>query len=155
LRDLLGTTIAGVPAWMQEARQDVAAAASRFEQRAGDLLARLESLAGRVEDALRRAEAAPPALSDPMARLVPWGVSALAYLDRRRACGAVGDCPLPELFQALAADYPDLTPGALQDGLRRLAETRAVRLTPANPEEIGEPEYAFVADGKLVWGVTR
>jgi hypothetical protein len=155
LRYLLGTTTAGVPGWMEEARQDVAAASARFERRAGELLARLESLAGRVEDALRRAEAAPPALSDPMAKLVPWGVSALAYLDRRKASGAVGDCPLPELFQALAGDDPDLTPGSLQDGLRRLAETRAVRLVPADPEEIAEPEYAFVVDGMLVWGVGR
>jgi hypothetical protein len=155
LRGVLGAAVNGVPAWMEQARQDVAAASGRFEQRAGEMLARLESLAARVEDALRRAEAAPPALSEPMAKLVPWGVAALEYLDRRKAAGADGDCRLSELFDALMASDPDLTLPAFQDGLRRLAETRAVRLVVGDAGAVNEPEYAFVADGKLVCGVGR
>jgi hypothetical protein len=155
LRGLLGETRAGVPAWMEQARQDVAAAAERFERKAGELLARLDALAVRVEDALRRAEAAPPALMEPMAKLVPWGVAALAYLDRRKAAGAAGDCPMSELFHALVSDHPGLALPAFQDGLRRLAEVRAVRLVPGNAAAVTEPEFAFVADGKLVWEVGR
>lgn len=155
LRDLLGQTRAGVPAWMEQARQDVALASDRFERRAGELLARLGSLAERVEAALRRAETASPTLPEPMARLVPWGMSALEYLDRRASAGAAGECPLPELFQAVTATAPDLSLPAFQDGLRRLAETRAVRLTAGDPAAITEPEFAFVADGKLVWAVGR
>jgi hypothetical protein len=155
LRAVLGAAVNGVPGWMEQARQDVAAASARFEQRAGEMLARLESLAARVEDALRRAEAAAPALSEPMAKLVPWGVAALEYLDRRKVAGAADDCRLSELFDALAQTHPDLTLPAFQDGLRRLAETRAVRLAAGDVAAVSEPEFAFVADGKLVWGVAR
>jgi hypothetical protein len=155
LRDLLGETRSGVPVWMERARADVATAAARFEQRAAELLSRLDSLAERVEAALRRAEADPPALTGPMAKLVPWGVAALEYLDRRKAAGAAGDCPLPELFQALTEAEPGLTLPAYQDGLLRLAEARAVRLTNGDPTALTEPEFAFVAGGKLVWGVGR
>jgi hypothetical protein len=155
LRDLLGETRAGVPAWMEQAKAEVATASARFEQRAAELLSRLGTLAERVEAALRRAEAGPPALTGPMAKLVPWGVAALEYLDHRKAAGAAGDCPLPDLFQALSEVETGLTLPAFQDGLRRLAEARAVRLTNGDPAAITEPEFAFVVDGKLVWGVGR
>jgi|SRR5579883_1865480 len=155
LRDLLGETRAGVPAWLDDAKREVALASARFEQRAGELLARLGTLTERVEAALRRAEAAPPALGGPMVQLVPWAIPALEYLDRRKSAGAVGECPLPELFQAVTKHSPDLTLPAFQDGLRRLADIRAVRLAPAVPGEMTEPEFAFVRDGKLMYYAGR
>jgi hypothetical protein len=155
LRVILDTARAGVPVWMVSAREEIATLSAKFEQRASELLARLDSLTERVEAALRRSETASPTLTKSMTELVPWGVAALEYLDQRKAAKAAGDCPLPELFQALIATHPDLTLAAFQDGLRHLAEVRALRLAPAEPSAITEPEYAFVIDGMLVWGIAR
>src|SRR5262249_15125999 len=145
LRDVLAATRAGVPVWMTEAKSEVAALSERFEARAAALLAHLNDLAIRVEAALRRAETSGPAIAEPVGRVVPWAVEALEYLDRRAASGAAGDCPLPELFHAVRSKCPELTLPAFHDGLRRLHDVRAVRLSPGGP--MSEPEYAVVVGG--------
>ena len=148
LKELLDGARDGVPGWMHDAKEQAALLAQRFEARAAEMLARLDSLAARVDDALRRAEVAPPQLASPVAEVVPWGVAAMAYLDRRKTAGAPV-CPLPELFAALGGDLPM---GEFHDGLRRLHDVRAARLVPM---ELTEPEYAFVIEGRLVGGVLR
>ena len=153
LKELLDATRTGVPAWMAEAKAEAALLSARFEERAAAVLGRLNELAARVEAALRRAEANGPGLGEPVGKLVPWAVDALEYLDRRVGGGAAGDCPLPELFHAVRGAHPALTLPAFHDGLRRLHDVRAVRLTPAGATD--EPEYAILADGKLMYAVTR
>lgn len=153
LKDVLAATQAGVPAWMAEAKQEVAALSTRFEERAAALLAHLDNLAVRVEAALRRAETGGPAVGEPVGRVVPWAVHALEYLDRRTASGAVGECQLPELFHAVRAKIPELTLSEFHNGLRRLHDVRAVRLTVGG--EMSEPEYAVVVEGRLMYAAGR
>jgi hypothetical protein len=153
LKGVLAATRAGVPAWMAEAKQEVAVLSTAFEVRAAAMLARLDDLASRVEAALRRAETSGPAVAEPVGRVVPWAVEALEYLDRRATSGATGDCPLPELFHAVRVKCPDLTLPAFHDGLRRLHDVRAVRLSSS--DEMDEPEYAIVVGGRLMYGVGR
>ena len=73
--------------------------------------------------------------------------------ERRRDAGSLGECPLPELFNAVRVRFPDLTLPTFQDGLKRLHDVRAVRLAPA--AEVAEPEYAVVVDGKLMYAAGR
>ena len=84
---------------------------------------------------------------------MPWAVDAMEYLDRRETGGALGDCPLPELFHAVRVKFPELPLPAFQDGVKRLHDVRAVRLAPS-PMMV-EPEYAVVADGKLMYAASR
>jgi hypothetical protein len=153
LKEVLDATRAGVPSWMAEAKQEVAALATHFQVRGAAVLARLDALASRVEAALRRADLYLPALAEPVGEVVPWAVDALEYLDRRAVTGATGDCPLPELFHAIRGKIPDLTLPAFHDGLRRLHDVRAVRLSSS--DEMSEPEYAMLLGDKLVYRVWR
>lgn len=153
LKELLDATRTGVPAWMAEAKQEVAALATHFEVRGAAILARLDALAARVESALRRADLYFPTLAAPVSEVVPWAVGALEYLDQRTVTGATGDCPLPELFHAIRARFSDLTLPAFHDGLRRLSDVRAIRLSAS--EEMSEPEYAMVVGDRLVYRVWR
>ena len=153
LKQLLDTTRAGVPAWMDEARREVEQISSRFESRAAAMLQRLDDLSRRVEAALRRAETARPAVAESVGKVVPWALTALEYLDRRAESGSAGDCTLPELFHAVRVLLPDLALPQFLDGVRRLHDVRALRLEPA--EEMSEPEYAVVVEGKLRYAVQR
>ncbi len=154
LKDVLNATREGVPAFMAEAKAELAALSANFEARASAMLARLDDLAKRCESALRRAETTGlRQLPQPLAHIVPWAVDSLEYLDKRSESGGTGDCPLPELFQAVCVRFPELTLPAFHDGVKRLHDVRAVRLLPA--DEIAEPEYAVVVDGKLMYAVGR
>jgi len=153
LKELLDVTRTGVPAWMAEAKQDLAALATHFEVRGAAIVARLDALAERVEAALRRADLFFPTLAAPVSEIVPWGVFALEYLDQRTVIGATGDCPLPELFHAVRGKFADLTLPAFHDGLRRLNDVRAIQLSTS--EEMSEPEYAMVLGDRLVYRVWR
>ncbi len=145
LREVIGATRDGVPEWMDAARRDVAAVAERFERQGAEMLKRLDALAERVEAALRRAEVAGLRVPDPVARLVPWAVDALEYLDVRAAAGAAGGtCPLGELFHAVREKHPSLTVPEFQTGLRRLHDVRALRLTKSADDALPDPEYAMI-----------
>jgi DNA-binding PadR family transcriptional regulator len=149
LRAVIGATRAGVPAWMDDARREVTAVAEKFDRQAAEMLKRLDALAERVEAALWRAEAAGLSVPDPVAKVVPWAVDALAYLDRRSAAGASGPCPLGELFRAV----PGLTVPDFHAGLRRLHDVRAVRLTPGG--DVPDPEYALIVGAETCSSVSR
>jgi hypothetical protein len=138
---------------MTEAKREVAALSASFEVRAAAMLGRLDDLSKRCEAALRRAETTNYTVPDPVARVVPWAVDALVYLDRRNETGAAGDCPLPELFHALRPRFPDLTLPTFHDGVKRLHDLRAIRIAPAS--EMDEPEYALVIEDKLMYAVGR
>ena len=153
LKELLDATRAGVPAWMSEAKQEVAALATHFQVRGAAVMARLDAIAVRVEAALRRADLYFPTLAEPVGEVVPWAVNALEYLDQRAVTGATGDCPFPELFHAVRAKFSDLTLPAFHDGLRRLNDVRAIRLSSS--DEMDEPEYAMLLGDKLMYRVWR
>ena len=153
LKEVLEATRDGVPIWMKEAKAELADISYRFERRASALLKRLDEVADRVDAALRRADAKAPTVAEPVARVVPWAVDALEYLDHRDDGGAAAPCPLPELYQAVRARFPELPLTSFQDGVRRLHDLRAVRL--AESDMMAEPEHAVVADGKLMYAATR
>jgi hypothetical protein len=122
----------------------------RFQQQ-------LEALSSRVDEALRRLEARGPSLPSNIVTAAPWAADALAYLDRRRATGANGECPLPELYAALAAKHADLSLIDFQDGLRRLQGERVLRLQPfiGAPADLPQPEYAIFDNGALHYYAAR
>ena len=129
-------------------RQDLLDAGDRVAESVRKYVQRLDALAERVDEALKRAEAATPAVSDGLAQAVPWAADALAYLDRR----AEGNCPLPELFGAVRERRGELSLIEFQAGLRRLHDRRALRLLPleAPAVEMPEPEHAL-PDGAAVY----
>ena len=136
-----------LPTWLAQVRQDLLAAGNRIVEEVRNYQQRLDALTLRVDEALRRAEAATPAVAVGLAQAVPWAADALAYLERRGA-----DCPLPELFAALRGKHAELSLLTFHDGLRRLHDRKTLRLLPftAPPEEIPEPEYALL-DGAAVY----
>jgi hypothetical protein len=108
-----------------------------------------------VEEALQRLALRGPHLSDDLANSIPWAKEALGYLDRRRSQGVPGECPLPELFAALAPQFSDLSVTSFQEGLRRLSDQRALTLVPwrSPAEEMGQPEFALFNNGNLYYFV--
>jgi hypothetical protein len=156
LKQLIGDTRGGIPVWMADVRTEIARLTTQFEERTREMTARLDDLARRVDAALRRIDTA-PRLADPVAKLVPWGETALAYLDRRSGTGAGGPCSLAELFHLIRQAVPTLTVPEFHDGLRRLHDTRAVRLTgqSALPGLRTDPEYAMLVGSELCSFVSR
>jgi hypothetical protein len=153
LREVIGQTRAGVPLWMQDARDVAQALSERFERQGQEFLARLDSLTERVEVALRRIESAGPKVSDPLSERVPWAMEALEYLDDRLAAGAVSPCPIPELFHALRSGQPNLDLASYQNGLIRLDDAGAVRLVSDNG--LSDPEFAILHGHQLCHAIER
>jgi hypothetical protein len=156
VRDALRVNHEAIPVWLAEMRAGLRALDDRLAADAGKWLHRLEALTRRVEEALTRLEAATPLLPTDLTEAHPWAADALGYLDRRRAGGAAGGCPLPELFDALRPGHPDLSVAAFHDGLRRLHERRSLRLHPAEgPADLGQPEYALLDGGAVLYYAAR
>jgi hypothetical protein len=156
LRDSLRANQKAIPLWLGDMRAGLQALDGRLAADAEKWTKRLEALGRRVEETLKRFEATLPLLPAEVAEAVPWGIDALNYLDRRRNGGAPQDCPLPELFAALAYRHPDLSVTAFHDGLRRLHERRALRLQPANAAgDLPQPEYALLDSGKVLYYAAR
>jgi hypothetical protein len=151
----LAAARSGIPVWQDEMLQSLEKLASDITGEMARYLAKLDALTKRVDQALRRVEVNPD-LSASLQAIVPWGVDALTSLDRRTEGGAAGECPLPELFGAVRAKHATLTVRDFHDGLRRLSDNGAVRLTPwAGPGAMPQPEYALMADGRLMYHVGR
>jgi hypothetical protein len=157
LRGALQTSRAGVPAWIDSMQRQMHEMSERFLSDVGRLVHRLETLSERVEEALKRVDAAAPALVNGVARSVPWAADAIAYLDERTRAGSTGDCPMPELFAAVREHRPELSLADFHDGLRRLAEYRAVALRPfaGPPERLIEPEFALLDGASVLYFVKR
>jgi len=152
LRTALRTNQQGVPVWLADMRLELQGLGNRLLEEVQRYLQRLDALEKRVDEALRRAEESGPSLPDGLTTALPWALDALAYLDRRLASGATGDCPLPELFAALREKYDELVLPAFHDGLRQLHDRRALRLLPATDpnQPLPEPEHALL-DGDAVY----
>lgn len=145
LQDLLAvlqSTQTGMPRWLSEVQAGFQAQLRQIAEDWQRWQHRLDTLAGQVEQALRRLEADG---SDNGSSTVPWRQQAIRYLERRDQGQGTAKCPLPELFAALRTQWPDLSVTQFHDGLRRLRDQRAVRLLPFDRPltELAEPEFAL------------
>lgn len=155
MRDLLANARSGVPRWQDEILQSMEKFASHITEEMTRYMSRLEAIAKRVDEALRRAEVSPE-LAPGLRTVVPWGLEAVSYLDRRHASGAPEHCPLPELFGAVRMKHGEISLRDFHDGLRRLAEASVIQLAPwVGPGSIPQPEHACLHDGRLVYLVSR
>jgi hypothetical protein len=154
LRDLLCVSREGIPVWLAEMRHDLQALVAKVSGEAERWSHRLEVLSQRADEALRRADAGTERTNG---AAVPWALDALTYLDRRQTGGAAAHCPLPELFAALRLQHDELSMTAFHDGLRRLADHRALQLYafqgPSN--ELPQPEYALLDGATLLYYAGR
>jgi hypothetical protein len=151
LRSVLRANQEAVPLWLADMRAALHGLDARLAEDARRWTQRLEALTRRVEETLRRLEEERPLLPPELADSHPWSVDAVNYLDRRKGGGAPDDCPLPELFAALAPHHPALSVSAFHDGLRRLHDRRVLRLRPAaGLETLSHPEFALF-DGAAVF----
>jgi hypothetical protein len=157
LQSVLQVTREGIPLWLAEMRQQLQSLGTRLAEEAERWTHRLNALSEQVEEALRRVELAEPVVPSAVKEDVPWAADALAYLDRRRATGTPGDCPLPELFASLQGKHTDLTVPAFHERLRRLNDRGVLRLVPFSgpATELAEPEWAMVDGASLLYYVAR
>jgi hypothetical protein len=155
LRAALQTAEAGVPVWVGEMHKRLQELAGRLEEDSQRWLRYLEALRLRVDESLRRLESALPQVPNRVAAEVPWAVDALTYLERREKSGAAGDCPLPELFGALAEKHPGLSVAAFHDGLRRMNERRMLHLLPhpVTANGLPQPEFAMLDGADVLYYV--
>lgn len=145
-----------VPRWLGELQQQWLATGERLFEQVHRWQEQLQALTVRVEEALRRVEEAIPRVPEDLTSSYPWTAPALDYLERRKTADAPPACPLPELFEALQAQHPELSLTGFHDGLRRLQDRRLVRLLPAaTPEDLAQPEYALFDGGQLLYAVRR
>jgi hypothetical protein len=157
LQTTLSAARTSAPAWLERMQQQFEAFKDEMRGEMQKALRRLDALAERVEEALRRSGSIGPALPNSVAQTVPWAGDAVSYLDQRRGAGANDECPLPELFAALRRGHPDLSLVAFQDGLRRMQDHKAICLLPlanhngAQPE----PEYIMCDGPELLYYVRR
>jgi hypothetical protein len=157
LRTALQTSREGVPAWLDGMQRQMQDLTERLVGDVGRLVHRLETLSMRVEEALKKVDAPGPALVNGVARAVPWAADVLMYLDQRSESGSASDCPMPELYAAVREHRPELSLTDFHDGLRRLAEYRAVALKPFTgpPERLTEPEFALLEGTSVLYFVSR
>jgi len=155
LRDTLASARSGIPASLEWMRADFEAFATQAALQLQKVAEKVDALAARVEEALRRADAIGPALSPEMDDLVPWGLQALTYLDQRRETGAARECDLPELFAAIGRTHPEMSRGEFHDGLRRLRDNGAIRLLPSLGDDLHEPEYALLDGAAMLYYAKR
>lgn len=155
LRDVIGATRAGVPVWMEQARDEAAQLAMRFEHFSRELLRRLDSLNDRVDAAIRRAETAAPKVGDAMLRRVPWAKAILEQFDRQLANDRGERCELCDLFAVARSFDPAMTLLEFHEGIRAMANGGLLHLAPAGTGEIREPEYAVEVGGQMMWWAVR
>jgi hypothetical protein len=157
LRDVLRNARTGLPEWVAQMRQALADLGEKLTDDSRRFEARLDALAQRVEEALRRLETTGPSLPPAVVAAAPWASAAVTYLDQRRQTGANGSCPLPELFAALREQHPDLSVVTFHDGLRRLQRESVLRLTPfdGSPSDLPQPEYAMFDGATLLYYASR
>ncbi len=156
LRAALTATQEGVPVWLADLRRELQDLGVRLTDEVQAIARRLQSLAERVEEAMRRHNLTVPTGAD-VAAVVPWGPDAVGYLDRRRESGVLNSCPLPELFEALRdSGHPDLALKDFHDGLRKLHDRSVLQLVKYDGSgELAQPEYALLAGSVVYYHVTR
>jgi hypothetical protein len=156
MKEMLREARMGAPKFLESLLDQLHTMGRNFAGEMQNYLKRLDALAVRVEEALRRTEAGVPVLSDPLQALIPWGLDALTYLDQRRLGGKGEQCPLPELFAVLREASPRLSIADFQKGLKRLADNRALQLRPFTDNgHIPEPEYAIPDGAHMLYYASR
>ncbi len=156
VRSALRCNRAALPNWLAELHGTLQEAGERLSADAQRWTKRLEALEARVDETLRRLEAAGPLLPREVLEAHPWAIDALNHLDRRRSGGAADDCSLPELFAAVVRHHPALSIGAFHEGLRRLHERRALLLKPAaSPADLDQPEHALFDGTSVLYHAAR
>jgi len=156
LRDVLRVTEEGLPRWLAQIQGQIHDLSERLTTEVQHMGQRLEVLSGRVQQAIKRAEAANPKLSDEELRSIIWAEDALGYLDRRRGGGLPLPCPLPDLFAVVHGEEPDLTIRDFHTGLRRLCDRGLLKLLPFEGNgQMMQPEYALLEDSTLFYYVDR
>jgi hypothetical protein len=150
LRATLAANQQAVPSWLADMRDALQVQGEQLTAAAAQWVQRLDGLTRRVDEALRRVEAAVPLVAPEVAQEHPWAIDALNYLDRRQSGGTPGTCPLPELFNAVVQHHASLSICVFHEGLRRLQERRALRLHPVGSRaELPQPEFAL-RDGAVL-----
>lgn len=135
----------------QAARVDDIAAALHGNQ---ETLEALKTVAERVLQQFRTPPPAPASnngngkascAADVIDRLQHW-----------QAAGALGDCPLPNLFRHVADKHPLTSIGQFHDVLRRLYEEQKIYLHPwTGPMyEIPDPKLALMVGHEIAWYVS-
>lgn len=155
LQDVIGVTRAGIPVWMEQARDEAAQLSMRFEHFSRELLRRLDSLNDRVDAAIRRAETAAPKVGEAMLRRVPWAKAILESIDRHSANGWRGGCEMNNLFFVAKSSEAGMTLLEFHEGIRAMANGGLLQLSPAEAGEIREPEYAVEVGGQMMWWAER
>jgi hypothetical protein len=156
LQELMGHARSGAPAWLADIRAQMQALETTFGTEMEKYLQRLDALAHRVDEALRRVDAGITPLAGPLKSIVPWAHEALTFLDRRKTDGRADPCPLPDLFAAVRVRHPHLSVPDFQQGLKRLADNRAVALQPfAGPGLIPQPEHAIPDGAHMLYYASR
>jgi hypothetical protein len=82
-----------------------------------------------------------------------WPGEVLSFLKRRQDQGALGDCPLPDLYGEARRLVPTLTIGQFHDGLRTLHQRAQIYLHPWTGPlyELPEPTLALLAGHEVAY----
>jgi hypothetical protein len=156
LRLTLQATCDGLSPWLADMRQRLESLDRQLAEDAKRFLQHLDALTKRVDEGLQRLHAASPQMPHGVADAVPWALEAISYLDQRQAGGAPDNCPLPELFAALAAKRPDLSMSDFHQGLRHLRDWHALRLLPFTANgALPQPEYALLEGDAMLYFAKR
>lgn len=156
LRDVLRVTEEGLPRWVAQIQNQIQQLSQRVTDEVQQISNRLDTLSSRVQQAIKRAEASNPKMTDEELRSIIWAEDALGYLERRRGGKLAMPCPLPELFAVIRGEVPDLSIRDFHTGLRRLCDRAVLRLFPfAGGGQMLEPEYALLEDSTLFYYVDR
>lgn len=144
----------GLPGWLGEIRNCLEELTTRFLDEVAVVSRRLDALAQRVGESLKRTERSQVAAG--AAGALIWAEDVSGYLEQRQTGGLGDKCPLPELFAAVKNKDEALTIKDFHIGLRRLHDRGALRLLPFDgPEGPPEPEYALLDGPAMYWFAAR
>jgi hypothetical protein len=153
---LLQANQEGMPAWIAQMRDNRDTLTRRFAEEVASMSRRLDALAERVSESLKRADKLGPQLPEGAASALPWAHDAVGYLDKRQASGLGEKCALSELFAAVNAKEAGLTVRDFHVGLRRLHDRGVLRLLPFDgPDGPPEPEYALLDGASMFYFAAR
>jgi hypothetical protein len=156
LKAVLQTNQDGLPAWLADMRSSLDMLTRKVTEEIAAMSRRLDDLAGRVAESLKRADKLGPQLPAGAATALPWAHDAVGYLEKRQASGLPERCALSELFAAVKDKEDGLTVKDFHVGLRRLHDRGVLRLLPfEGPEGPPEPEYALLDGAAMYYFAAR
>jgi hypothetical protein len=156
LQAVLQANKEGMPAWIAQMRDNLDTLTQSFTEAVAAMSRRLDALAERLTESLKRADKLGPQLPEGSATALPWAHDAVGYLDKRQASGLGEKCSLSELFAAVNTKEAGLTVRDFHVGLRRLHDRGVLRLLPFDgPEGPPEPEYALLDGASMYYFAAR